>query len=408
VYRQTAPRTGRGRGAGWILVAAALAGCGGGPTSDDGIPIGLMLSYTGYLAANSVNSERALWMAVEAVNSGGGVGGKPLRIVARDTRSDVQKVREPAQELIDAGVVAFIGPDTNDLVNEVRPLILDRTVMLPSFNTASQVFYKPTSWFDLGGSTITMSCEISNELQADGRTNPLVIFNPTGYTNSLAWYITNRFGFKKMVLPTDASSTREAIGPIIASGADSFVLAAVPSSAAALLNALAVQGGLDDPSRWYLSPTLHNRSFLEAIPHGALEGARGVAPMALNGADAFRARFVARWQDEPLDDAFVFYDTGAVVALALQRALTQHGAFPAGTGLGEHLMAVTRAGATGVRWDEIDRGLELLRDGHEVTYLGLSGRLAIDDRGQTSASATAWWHIENGGFTDVPDRAACQ
>src|SRR3954469_18950388 len=113
---ETAPRTGQGRGAGWILVAVALAGCGGSPASDDGIPIGLMLSYTGYLAANSVNSERALWMAVEAVNTGGGVGGKPLRIVARDTRSDVQKVRQPAQELIDAGVVAFIGPDTNDLV----------------------------------------------------------------------------------------------------------------------------------------------------------------------------------------------------------------------------------------------------------------------------------------------------
>jgi hypothetical protein len=40
--------------------------------SDNSIPIGLLLSYSGYLAANSVNSERAVIMAIDAANVGGG------------------------------------------------------------------------------------------------------------------------------------------------------------------------------------------------------------------------------------------------------------------------------------------------------------------------------------------------
>jgi ABC-type branched-subunit amino acid transport system substrate-binding protein len=46
---------------------------------EDAIPIGLLLSYTGDPAANSINSERALRMAIEEANAAGGVAGRPVR-----------------------------------------------------------------------------------------------------------------------------------------------------------------------------------------------------------------------------------------------------------------------------------------------------------------------------------------
>src|SRR5205814_9227432 len=61
-------------------------GCGAPAEADHPIPIGLLLSYSGPLAANSVNSERAVLMAVEAVNAAGGVTGRPLSVLPRDTR----------------------------------------------------------------------------------------------------------------------------------------------------------------------------------------------------------------------------------------------------------------------------------------------------------------------------------
>src|SRR5207247_2065575 len=136
------------------------------------------------------------------------------------------------------------------------------------------------------------------------------------------------------------------VEPIVSSGADSFILAAFPASASALVQGLAAIGGIGDPSRWYLSPTLHTPAFLASIPQGVLAGARGVSSGTVAGAAEFRARFSAEWQDAPLDDAFPFYDAGAVAALALGRAHAREGAIPSGTGMVKHILAVTHAGGT--------------------------------------------------------------
>ena len=38
--------------------------------------------------------------------------------------------------------------------------------------------------------------------------------------------------------------------------------------------------------------------------------------------------FRQRWNDEPMDDAYSFYDAAAFVVLAMQRALRLEGAIP--------------------------------------------------------------------------------
>ena len=74
--------------------------------------------------------------------------------------------------------------------------------------------------------------------------------------------------------------------------------------------------------------------------------------------------------------------------LALQRALSREGTIPGGTGLARHIIAVTHASNTPVRWNELGRGLELLREGREVGYVGLSGPLEFDVSGQTPGAGT--------------------
>jgi ABC-type branched-subunit amino acid transport system substrate-binding protein len=392
----------------WLAMAAATIGCSSTAPHDDPISIGLMLSYTGYLAANSINSERALLMALESANAAGGVAGRPLAVLARDTRSDVRKVTAPAQELIDAGVPIFIGPDNVDLVTELRPLLVDRTIMLPSLNTSSDLLWKPRSWFVMGANTGRVACELAAQVRGDERHSPLVIMNANGYNNTLAWDLSNRYGMPKYVLRADQASTRESVQPITSATADSYVLATFPPSGASLISALAATGALTDGTRWYLSPALHTPFFLESVPRGVLTGARGVAPGTVAGAADFRARFLARWQDEPLDDAYPFYDTGAVAVLALQRAVLKGGALPTGTGLGQHIVAVTHAGGTPITWAELDRGLELLRQGEEIEYVGLSGPIEFDASGLTPAAMTKWWTIGPDGFTDVAKQGECQ
>jgi branched-chain amino acid transport system substrate-binding protein len=378
------------------------------PTPAATIPVGLMLSYSGQLAANSINSERAFRMAFELANAAGGVDGRPLKVMARDTRSDPNKVSQPARELLDAGVAVFVGPDTNELLNQLRSVLSDRTVVLPSFATAS-IDFKPDSWFVMGAAAARVACELVAQLNADKRTSPLVIVNATGYNSLLAYELSLRYGTPKFVLPTEAASSTSTARPIAALSADAYVLAALPTSAAPLIQALAAIGALAEPGRWYLSPTLHTPAFLESIPRGALQGAKGVSSGKAAGAADFRARFKARWQDMPLDDAYSFYDAAALVILALQRAAARDGAIPAsGVALSPHLRAVSNSGGVAIRWNELPHGLALLRDGTEVAYAGLSGPTAFDALGQTAFAATNWWTIDETGFTDIPAQSGCR
>ncbi len=396
-----------------VLICLALGGvlaCDREPPPGDAVSVGLLLSYTGYLAANSVNSERALRMAFEAANAAGGIGGRPLRLLARDTRSDPRKVGVPARELLDAGVALVIGPDTTDLIANLGPLFIDRTVILPSSNTSSDVEWRRPSWFVMGAGTTRIACELVAQLRGDGRTNPLLLVNPTGQNNALSWDLGLTYGMPKLVFPTDLAADSESLRMISRSvlDRDAIVLAAFPTSASALVYALTATGELGDPTRWYLSPTLHTPAFLESIPKGGMNGARGVSTGTVGGAGAFRTAFAERWQDVPLDDAYPFYDAGAIAVFALARAMSREGAIPDTNRLAPHVLEVTRAGGQPIQWHELERGLALLGQGQEIEYFGLTGLIQFDVSGQTPTATTKWWTVGEDGFEDIPRAGACQ
>src|SRR6185369_1113479 len=160
-----------------------------------------------YLAANSTNSERALQMAIEAANTAGGVGGRPLHILARDTRSDPAQVTTRARELVDAGAVLFFGPDAAELAVPLVPLLKEKTVILPSFTTGHAPFRKPDWWYLMGAGTARIACELHAQLQADHRVHPLVITDPNGYTNLVAWELIRTYSMERFVLPVEPSTT---------------------------------------------------------------------------------------------------------------------------------------------------------------------------------------------------------
>jgi branched-chain amino acid transport system substrate-binding protein len=401
-----------GRAAVWAAGLACLGTCGD-QAAPEGVPIGLLLSYSGDLAANSVNSERALLLAVEAANQAGGLalptGGKrPIQMVARDTRGDLSHVVPAAQELLDAGVALIIGPDTAALAVQLKALLGGRTMIMPSFTTSDSDLYKPNSWFVMGAGPLRVACELVAQLRQDGRQTPLVVEDAAGYNVLVGRALSFTFGLRQVFLPTDAVVGEASLRPLMTTPADSYILATVPSTASSLLYTLAALGWLGDPARWYLSPTLHTPALLQTIPDGMMTGARGVATGADPGATPdFDQAFLRRWSDHPLDDAYPFYDAGAVAVLAVQRALVREGAIPGGTGLAPHVVAVTADGGVPIGWNQIGAGLAALQAGQEVEYVGVSGHLHFDVTGQTPAANTKWWRIEGARFVDVPSASAC-
>jgi ABC-type branched-subunit amino acid transport system substrate-binding protein len=391
--------------AGLIALLAVGPSCGGGAQeSAPPVRIGLLLSYTGELSANSINSERGLLMAIEAANQAGGIGGRPVAVVARDTGGDPTRASAPAQQLVDTGVSLIIGPDTPSLGVQLKPVLSGQTMILPSYATASN-FAKPPSWFVMGPSPKRMACELFAQMHADGRRVPLVVADAAGYDGALTIELTEG-GLSAIRLPPKVNEST--LLSLAAMSPDAWVLAASPPSAAAVLNTLAALGALNDPTRWYLSPTLHTPALLDAVPGPTLRGVRGVAPGTGAGAIDFRTSFSARWQDIPFDDAYAFYDAGAVAVLALQRALVHGGNVAPGLALIPDVVAVTHALGTPVSWNELGRGLELLRQGQEVSYVGLSGVLEFDANGTSLEASTKWWTIVDGAFVDIPSQSGCR
>jgi ABC-type branched-subunit amino acid transport system substrate-binding protein len=389
----------------WLVVAP---GCDSAETAG-GIPVGLLLSFSGNIAADSLNSERALLLAIETANRAGGISGLPIEVMARDTRSDPSRVLRPAEELRAAGVAVFIGPDTNDLAVQLSGVLRDRTVILPSYRTSDSSIYKPHSWFVMGPPPRRVACELLAQMRADGRGRPLLIADADGYNSALAFQLGLMANLPRVAVATDQLASDASIQAITSADADAYLLAVLPPTAASLLYGLAVLGEMDDPGKWYLSPTLHTPALLANLPEGLLAGARGVATGKTVDESAFVSRFQQRWDDVPLDDAYAFYDAGAVVALAMQRAQHREGAIPSGTDLGKHVVEVTRAAGMPIRWDQLGRGLELLRHGLEVAYIGLSGPLEFDALGaQTTSANTNWWEVGAAGFLTVPSQGDCR
>ena len=396
---------------GFPVVAALLAaviGCDDPEPADNSIPIGLLLSYTGLLAGNSANSERAVAMAIEAANAAGGVEERPFRLVSRDTLSDPSKVAAPTRELLDAGAVIIIGPDAGDFLTQLRDILMNRTMLLPSYATASDVEYKPADWFVMGPGVVRIACELVSQSRVDGRRQIMQIVSAGSYNGSLSFALSNAYNLPRHILSRSSSSatgvrqlTREMLN------ADAYLLAAPPDLAVSLIYALSAIGELQEPTRWYLSPTLHTPAFLEAIPRGSLDGARGISTGTVAGGGDFRTLYNARWEDAPLDDAYAFYDAAALATLSIQRAMRGGRPLPTGNDLTSELVNVTRAGGIPVHWNELGEGLRLLREGQEIEYYGLTGQLQFDNVGKPRTTTTKWWTIEGQRFVDLPQAGGC-
>lgn len=97
-------------------MVAAIAGCGGRETAEDGgepgstVKIGAVLSMTGTYAALGTAEKNALDLEVKRINDAGGIDGSMLEIVIEDDATDEAKAVAAATKLIEQdGVVAVIG-----------------------------------------------------------------------------------------------------------------------------------------------------------------------------------------------------------------------------------------------------------------------------------------------------------
>ncbi len=161
-----------------VLAAPALA-------QTEPLRIGWLAALTGPSSAPAIGFNRGVLFATEAINAAGGVKGRKIEIVTRDTQGDPTKAVNATQELISSARVHAVWGPTNSgeslavtpimarsKMPNIHPCVVDSLIDPQKFPNAFRVSPSNTQWDDaVRGYTL-------NILKA---TKVAVIGDTTGY-----------------------------------------------------------------------------------------------------------------------------------------------------------------------------------------------------------------------------------
>jgi len=387
------------------LCALALAACGCSSTDEapprDGIVVGLLLPFTGTTSATASNLERATLYAADRINEGGGIDGVRVRVISKDTHSDVERGLAAARELAAAGAVAVIGPESAEIAEKIRPVLAEQKVLFlsPLVGAAAEPSRVcETPWFRLAPSAKSLGEALAKQAKAQGVARVAVLYTSSPYDRALGGAAAARFKTLhgevalELELNPEAQSYAKVISAAIQAGVTDVILAASPRAGAILVNEFDALSS--KKPRWFLSPLLKTDLLVQNVAPQALDGALGVAPKIYEAGQAFPRAFSERWQgDQPLEGAYFYYDAMALLAVALEKANASGDETP---DLSRALLDAAGPPGEGVRWDALEVGLARVADGEDLYYTGLTGPLSLENCGSRSTGITSDWTVQHG------------
>ncbi|HEY3450036.1 MAG TPA: ABC transporter substrate-binding protein [Myxococcales bacterium] len=390
----------------WPLLLGAATGslaCSKGP--EEGVRIGLLLPRTGQLADSGGHAEAAALMAAESVNLAGGVGGKPITLVLKDTRSELKAGIDAAKKLLgEHELRGIIGPEEEDVATALVGLARAQGVVQISGGVSSPKF---TTIEDGGfffrtcpSSNVTATALVQRML-ADGVRTASMIYVSNDFGSTFAVFADVAFRDKGGTLISDgvagpvsvvpgSRDYRSLLRPLLERKPQALVLITDPITGAQLVSDWRLLGGT---GRIYLAPNLMTQVFVQQAPAGALEGAVGVSPLSGDPDGAFAEAYEAFTGDPPAQSAYFYYDALALLALALEKARHDAGGEPTGDQIRAAVAQVANPPGEPVRWDQLGRALELLRQGADVDYVGASGAMDFDGKGDVVLEHVEYWSV---------------
>jgi len=164
-----------------LLITLALAAL---PAhAADPIKIGALLPVTGGAAFLGGPEQRTLEMAVEELNARGGLAGRPVQLIVKDTGGSPEKAVSFAKQLIDEEqVFAIIGPATSGETMAVKAIAEGAGTLLLS-TAAAEVIVNPVArWvFKTAQKDSHAATVIFQELKRRGLVKVAVLTSNTGF-----------------------------------------------------------------------------------------------------------------------------------------------------------------------------------------------------------------------------------
>jgi ABC-type branched-subunit amino acid transport system substrate-binding protein len=413
-------------------VAALTVACGRPAVDgidDDAIVIGAVLPFTGEDATIGQNLEQAMLLAVEDVNRAGGVNGRKLHLISRDSNSGSERGLQSLLELLyDQQIAYLVGPEENELADEVVPDIkaLDVFNVLPGYASpsADRVGTRGGAWLRLPPSARAWGCGLAELAREDEVHSANAVVAQDDFNQGIASNFGSDFVrvggalLSSITVRAGQASYLERAARAIDAGADRTLLVVNPTVASAMITELAVD---DRRGSWMLGPTLHTPGFLENIPYQSLNGAKLVSPTlsltseceelpeAYRGpveckhdnADAFRRYYEKRWDgDSPFPQAHFYYDAVVLIAMGLQYAAAQDTPEPRAYQLQAAVLEMAAQATKRGKWKDLQSAFETLAKGEPLGYAGAAAQYEFDQFGAAEHVIFNSWHVEKEVFTD--------
>lgn len=383
-----------------LAVGLAVAACGSEDTSpEDEVVLGALLPYTGPSAGLGSNIEKSLLSLEKTIERSGGLVGKGVSISLHDSHSDLTRGAAAVRELLDHDrVLGLLGPEEPDLAVEIASLVRDARVveMLPGHAAPNLADDGDDLWFRTGPAAPAVAGAMVQEMRAADIQRLLILFEPDAYGTELNRLLACQFQAEGGIWAKSTPLVGE-ISSIVSGFAfaahDAIALIARPEVGAQVVVEQSVAGAR--VARWYLSPTLASEEFVRNVLPGSLEKAVGIAPALDTFKNDFDEAYAERWGGAPLTPTYYYHDSAAIWALAVEAA-SEDGQLPSSDEVAAQLRLVSSPPGEKIEWDELGRGLELVRDGVDINYEGVAGHLDIGDDGQASQNILRFWQVSEG------------
>jgi ABC-type branched-subunit amino acid transport system substrate-binding protein len=358
-------------------------------------------------------------MAVDEVNAAGGVGGKKLKLVSADTKSDTDTALAEAKKLIADGVVVIIGPaNSGESLKLVENLGSEGTPVIAPSATSPALTAADTG-------NIFWRTAISDAAQ--GKLAGEYVYNKLGKKTVGVLYVDNTYGaglnekfkarFEELAgagsvkaevkypkLTDEELATKDfstEVTDLIADKPELLFLVTYPKDGAKITAAIkaALTAGYS-PELFGCDANKSSDFFTNAEPT-LITGMKGTAPgLADNDADyaAFVAAYKAKNTTDPETYSENTYDATSLAIYAMAKGGVTGTTEEIRKGIMANLKGVSTSPGDAVKLNDWANGLKLIKDGKDIDYKGPSGPIEWDDNGDvTEASYIIWEVVDEGG-----------
>ena len=371
------------------------------------VTIGSVVPSTGDLGVFGPDMTAAIDVAIDAVNAAGGVNGKQIEVIHRDSGTSEQLGADAANGLINVdGAVGIIGAMSSGVTLSVaRAATIQNEIVQISPASSSPAITA------LDDNDFVFRTNMSDALQGGITAD---IATELGFTNIATTYINNAYGegltrvfsegFEGNGGTVSAQIGHESgqvsylaeLQQASEDSPDALVVIAYPETASILLRE-SVEGGFFE--NYIFVDGVHSQSIFDAVTSPTIEGSYGTVAGAPESqarrdyVDLFREE-TGRESDNPYPGFAL--DAAAIMALAIEHADSEDPA-----DIKDSLRTVANPPGVVVGPKDLARALELIRSGDDVDYVGAGGDQDFDEFGDL-VNTVQLWRITNGKIEDLP------